>query len=63
MEKLQDNYLALAASGRGAGVLVLHVWWGLNGFFKEFLRNWLAKRLSRCSEYSCACCYVPGVSS
>ena len=29
-----QGYLALPASGSGAGVLVLHAWWGLNDTFK-----------------------------
>ena len=37
-----DGYLALPGNGQGAGILVLHAWWGLNGFFKD-----LCKRLAR----------------
>jgi carboxymethylenebutenolidase len=38
----QNNYLALPASGKGPGILVLHAWWGLNPFCKDF-----CKRLAR----------------
>ncbi len=31
-----SNYLALPKSGAGAGVLVLHAWWGLNTTFRNF---------------------------
>ena len=31
-----DGYLTLPSAGAGPGVLVLHAWWGLNGFFKSF---------------------------
>jgi carboxymethylenebutenolidase len=34
-----DGYLALPESGSGAGVLVLHAWWGLNAFFKDLCRR------------------------
>ena len=34
-EKLVTAYLALPVSAKGAGVLVLHAWWGLNPFFKR----------------------------
>jgi carboxymethylenebutenolidase len=38
-EILQISYLALPASGSGPGVLVLHAWWGLNDFIKDFCQR------------------------
>ncbi len=35
-EQSRNSYLARPKSGKGAGVLVLHAWWGLNGFFRDF---------------------------
>ncbi len=37
-----EGYLALPATRKGPGVLVLHAWWGLNPFFKD-----LCDRLAR----------------
>jgi len=35
----QNSYLALPKSGKGAGILVIHAWWGLNDFFKDFCQR------------------------
>ncbi len=35
-EMKQNGYLALPQEGAGAGLLVLHAWWGLNDFIREF---------------------------
>ncbi len=35
----QNSYLVVPKSGKGAGVLILHAWWGLNDFFKDFCQR------------------------
>lgn len=34
-----EGYLAVPPAGKGAGVLVLHAWWGLNETMKAFCRR------------------------
>jgi carboxymethylenebutenolidase len=31
-----SGYLSMPKASQGSGVVVLHAWWGLNGFFKRF---------------------------
>jgi len=38
-ETSAEPFVALPASGSGPGVLVLHAWWGLNDFFRDFCRR------------------------
>lgn len=38
-ENTQNSFLALPPSGKGPGILVLHAWWGLNDYVKEFCRR------------------------
>ena len=33
---LPDGYLAIPTTGNGKGVLVLHAWWGLTDFIRDF---------------------------
>jgi carboxymethylenebutenolidase len=35
----ENSYSTMPKSGRGAGILVLHSWWGLNDFFKDFCKR------------------------
>jgi carboxymethylenebutenolidase len=38
-ETSAEPFVALPALGSGPGVLVLHAWWGLNDFFRDFCRR------------------------
>src|SRR5256885_3627866 len=38
-----DAHLAIAPSGYGRGVLVLHPWWGLNGFVRDLCDRFAAE--------------------
>ncbi len=38
-----DAHLALPPSERGQGVLVLHPWWGLNGFVRDLCDRFAAE--------------------
>jgi carboxymethylenebutenolidase len=38
-EQQQNHYMAVPPSGRGPGVLVLHAWWGLNDFMRDFCQR------------------------
>ncbi len=40
-----SGYLALPARGRGPGVLVVHAWWGLTPFFREYCDRLAAEGL------------------
>jgi carboxymethylenebutenolidase len=35
-DQAANRYLAVPPAGKGAGVLVLHPWWGLNDFIRDF---------------------------
>src|SRR3989449_4686263 len=43
-EQPNNRYIAVPRSGKGAGVLVLHAWWGLNDFFKGFCDRLASQR-------------------
>ncbi|MCA9959351.1 MAG: dienelactone hydrolase family protein, partial [Anaerolineales bacterium] len=38
-----DGYLALPATGKGPGILVLHAWWGLNDTIKGVCKRLAAE--------------------
>ncbi len=40
--RMPPHYLALPRRGKGPGLLVLHSWWGLNGFFRSLCDRFAA---------------------
>lgn len=52
------GYLALPASNQGAGLLLLHSWWGLNDFFKQ-----ICERLAQAGFVALALDYYHGATA
>lgn len=42
IDSMPPHYLALPEGGKGPGLLVLHSWWGLNGFFRSLCDRFAA---------------------